>query len=80
MTEERSLRRWMDKILLGAMGMVMALVGVVWGTMQYQVNRVDQTQRDFGERVKALEVKIEDVDNRLDRMETKLDKILEKVR
>lgn len=48
-------RRWLDKVLVGAIGMVIALVGVVWGALASQVREVDKQQRDQDRRITVTE-------------------------
>lgn len=67
------LRRWLDKLLCGALALVIGLVATVWAMQQGQLNQIDEEQRNRTERVIRMEQHQMDLDRRLERIENKLD-------
>jgi len=86
-THENSLRRWTDKALIGAIGLVCSMIAFMWITLanQVQAGQTTNAAQDVKlERVnisvEAMRDEIRRVDTRQERMDGKLDEILKKVR
>lgn len=81
-----TMRRWTDKALVGATGLVVALTATVWAITSGTVSKVDETQRGHGERIKFIEAqqgetqrRLEKIDQKQDKLDEKMDRILDKV-
>ena len=75
-TAQAPLRRWLDKIMIGAIGIVFVLFGVVYGAICGDMNKLDSIQRANVERIGKAEQRVVDVDRRLERIENKIDLLL----
>ena len=84
------MKRWDEKILTAACGLVLALVGTVWavswGSANSKINdantSIQELQRVFpsqAERIKCLEANQEENKRRLERIERKLDVVGDQV-
>ena len=67
------LRRWLDKILIGAIMIVITLVAVVYGSLRSEIESTACEQRTATERSIRVEQHQVDMDKRLERIENKLD-------
>lgn len=72
------MRRWIDKALVGAIGLVIAIIGVVYSTVRADIARLQEHEQGRNERLRAVEVLMDDTRQAVDRVEKKLDKILER--
>jgi hypothetical protein len=77
-------KRMMDRVLVGACGLVLILVGTVWaitwGTTRAQVNGIDGKTQDHAERIKVLETHYADTKDDLNEIKKSQSKILDAIR
>jgi hypothetical protein len=71
-------RRWIDKAFVAALGIIAALITLVWSGVRLQIAQIEEGAQTQSERVIRCEQHQVDMDSRLERMEGKIDKILER--
>lgn len=71
-----SLRRWMDKLLVALVIALVGLTGIVYGIQSSRIEKVESA----AQKIQALEARQEETYRRLDRIEAKLDKLLERAK
>ena len=63
--ENGGLRRWLDKTLLAAIGLVALLVGTLWAITwersSADIERVDLSQKDLFQRMTVSEVELKNI-------------------
>lgn len=75
-----TVRRWTDKALVGAIGLVLTMVAFMWVTLAGQVETTRATNVAQDVRIERIDTTLKSIDVRQERMDVKIDKILDKVK
>ena len=74
-----TVRRWTDKALIGAIGLIVSLVGFMWVTLAQGVSQAQQVNGAQDVRLERMDTTMKILDTRLDRMESKIDQIMDRL-
>ena len=61
MSDTAITRRWIDRALVGAVVGMVALIGLIYATIQSDVKAFDTTQRQHSERITATETEMKTI-------------------
>jgi len=71
-------RYWLDLLLKGAIGVVISLVGLDYRQVKNSLKELEQSKYNLTMQVQVANVELSTIKSRLERIEQKLDRILEK--
>lgn len=71
-------RYWLDLILKGVIGIIISLVGMDYREVKKSLKELEASKYNLTMQVEVMHVELNSIKSRLERIEQKLDKILEK--
>jgi len=71
-------RYWLDLLLKGAIGVIISLVGMDYRQVKNSLKELEQSKYNLTMQVQVANVELSTIKSRLERIEQKLDKVLEK--
>ena len=71
-------RYWLDLLLKGAIGVIISLVGMDYRQVKNSLKELEQSKYNLTMQVQVGNVELSTIKSRLERIEQKLDRILEK--
>lgn len=71
-------RYWLDLLLKGAIGVIISLVGMDYRQVKNSLKELEQSKYTLTMQVQVANVELSTIKSRLERIEQKLDKVLEK--
>jgi len=71
-------RYWLDLLLKGAIGVILSLVGLDYRQVKNSLKELEQSKYNLTMQVQVANVELSTIKSRLERIEQKLDRILEK--
>jgi|TARA_R110000822_G_scaffold35549_6_gene100186 hypothetical protein len=71
-------RYWLDLLLKGAIGVIISLVGMDYRQVKNSLKELEQSKYNLTMQVQVANVELSTIKSRLERIEQKLDRILEK--
>jgi predicted nuclease with TOPRIM domain len=72
------LRYWLDLLIKGAIGIVISLVGMDYRQVKNSLKELEQSKYQLTMHVEIMQSEMVTIKDRLQRMEQKIDRILEK--
>ena len=72
------LRYWFDLLIKGAIGIVISLVGMDYRQVKNSLKELEQSKYQLTMHVEVMQHEMGSIKDRLQRMEQKIDRILEK--
>jgi predicted nuclease with TOPRIM domain len=72
------LRYWLDLLIKGAIGIVISLVGMDYRQVKNSLKELEQSKYQLTMHVEVMQSEIGSIKDRLQRIEQKIDRILEK--
>ncbi|CAB4166678.1 hypothetical protein UFOVP851_43 [uncultured Caudovirales phage] len=72
------LRYWLDLLIKGAIGIVISLVGMDYRQVKNSLKELEQSKYQLTMHVEIMQNEVGVIKSRLERMEQKIDRILEK--
>lgn len=72
------LRYWLDLAIKGIIGIVISFVGMDYRSVKNSLQELEQSKYNLTMQVQVMQVELTAVKDRLERIEKKLDKALEK--
>jgi hypothetical protein len=72
------LRYWIDLLIKGAIGIVISLVGMDYRQVKNSLKELEQSKYQLTMHVEIMQNEVGVIKSRLERMEQKIDRILEK--
>ena len=72
------LRYWLDLLIKGVIGIVISLVGMDYRQVKNSLKELEQNKYQLTMHVEVMQNEIASVKDRLERIEQKIDRILEK--
>lgn len=71
-------RYWLDLLIKGVIGVVVSLVGLDYRAVKTSLLELEQSKYQLTMQVQVLQVELSSIKQRLERIEGKIDKALEK--
>ncbi len=71
-------RYWLDLLLKGVIGIIISLVGMDYRQVKNSLKELEQSKYNLTMQVQVANVELNTIKSRLERIEQKLDKVLEK--
>jgi len=71
-------RYWLDLLLKGVIGIIISLVGMDYRQVKNSLKELEQSKYNLTMQVQVANVELSTIKSRLERIEQKLDKVLEK--
>lgn len=72
------LRYWLDLLIKGIIGIVISFVGMDYRSVKNSLQELEQSKYNLTMQVQVMQVELLAVKDRLERIEKKLDKVLER--
>lgn len=72
------LRYWLDLLIKGAIGIVISLVGMDYRQVKNSLKELEQSKYQLTMHVEVMQNEMSSIKDRLQRIEQKIDRILEK--
>ena len=72
------LRYWLDLLIKGAIGIVISLVGMDYRQVKNSLKELEQSKYQLTMHVEVMQSEMSSIKDRLQRIEQKIDRILEK--
>lgn len=72
------LRYWLDLLIKGAIGIVISLVGMDYRQVKNSLNELEHSKYELTMHVEVMQNEMVSIKDRLQRIENKIDRILEK--
>ena len=72
------LRYWLDLLIKGAIGIVISLVGMDYRQVKNSLKELEQSKYELTMHVEVMQSEMGSIKDRLQRIEQKIDRILEK--
>ena len=72
------LRYWLDLLIKGIIGIVISIVGVDYRHVKNSLQELEQAKYNLTSQVQIMQSELTGMQQRLERIETKLDRVLEK--
>lgn len=72
------LKYWLDMFIKALIGIVVSIVGLDYRSMKNSLFELEQTKHNLQMQVQAVEIQLRNFESSLNRIDKKIDKVLEK--